>query len=266
MLTQQPPWRVFCILSRRIEARACHWPWAQTHIWAPGLLNGATYAIDRSQCASRFLADPTVCYWCDMDAAQESRQNAPGEPPVMDMLTGLHVQACGHYMHFGCCKRYTDSLRQSSLLSAPFEGMNLLCLDAGEFLCPICRRLANTLLPVCTSSVQTPSCPPPPPPELPTDVLSRALAALPLTPAPPPPALLSNDPSRDMCVEDFLARAWVGLTERSVWNTRRGGAVNAAASLPALERQQSAAPIATCVSVDHGGAQRVASRDGVARR
>jgi hypothetical protein len=153
-----------------------------------------------------------------MDAAQESH-HAP-EPPVMDVLTGLHVQACGHYMHFGCCKRYMDSLRQSSLLSAPFEGMNLLCLDAGEFLCPICRRLANTLLPV-GSSVQTPSCPPPSPPQLPSDVLSRALAALPL-PAPPPPAL-GNSPSRDVCVEDFLARAWVMLTERSVWSTQQGG-------------------------------------------
>jgi hypothetical protein len=132
--------------------------------------------------------------------------------PVLDVLTGVHVQACGHYMHFDCCRRYTDSLRQvrrqypinhldsiakravrvtvsggrrgalpahtdapflaaasahglrggvrvtqSALLRNLFEGRHLLCLDAGEFLCPICRRVANTLLPLCP-----PSLPPPP--------------------------------------------------------------------------------------------------------
>ncbi|KAK1864834.1 hypothetical protein I4F81_007372 [Pyropia yezoensis] len=44
--------------------------------------------------------------------------------------------------------RYAAALRASAAVDAPYEGRDVADLTAGEYLCPVCRRLANTLLPV----------------------------------------------------------------------------------------------------------------------
>uniref|UniRef100_A0A7I4DB25 E3 ubiquitin-protein ligase n=1 Tax=Physcomitrium patens TaxID=3218 RepID=A0A7I4DB25_PHYPA len=61
---------------------------------------------------------------------------------------GIHMSACGHAMHQECCDRYFSSLLQRSYSRALFEGVQIVDLDMGEFLCPVCRRLANAILPV----------------------------------------------------------------------------------------------------------------------
>ncbi|CAG9863571.1 unnamed protein product [Phyllotreta striolata] len=54
---------------------------------------------------------------------------------------GVHVQTCGHHLHLDCLNSYLSSLRtqQRQLTLSP---------ENGEYLCPLCRQLANSFLPL----------------------------------------------------------------------------------------------------------------------
>ena len=65
----------------------------------------------------------------------------------LDVLPGVHVGVCGHRVHTGCLDRYVSELRASYAAGRHFPGEYVLAVGAGEFLCPVCRRLANGLLP-----------------------------------------------------------------------------------------------------------------------
>ena len=78
--------------------------------------------------------------------------------------SGVHIQSCGHHMHYTCRKSYCDTLKQANRL--PRE--QPLDTESGEFICPVCRlvvtfqkrygpkfklafllrQLANSLLPI----------------------------------------------------------------------------------------------------------------------
>lgn len=53
---------------------------------------------------------------------------------------GVHVQSCGHHVHLSCHESYLKSL-------APTRPPNLN-IEHGEFSCPRCRQLANSVLPL----------------------------------------------------------------------------------------------------------------------
>jgi E3 ubiquitin-protein ligase UBR3 len=53
---------------------------------------------------------------------------------------GVHVQSCGHHVHLTCHESYLKSL-------APTRPQNLN-IEHGEFSCPRCRQLANSVLPL----------------------------------------------------------------------------------------------------------------------
>lgn len=55
-------------------------------------------------------------------------------------MGGVHVQSCGHYLHLDCHKAYITSLRS--------QQNNRQGLEQGEFACPLCRQMANSVLPV----------------------------------------------------------------------------------------------------------------------
>ncbi|KAH9567603.1 hypothetical protein CY35_03G035000 [Sphagnum magellanicum] len=59
-----------------------------------------------------------------------------------------HVACCGHQMHQACFESYHSSLVQRHCLGNSYEGKGIIDLNNGEIWCPICRRLANVLLPV----------------------------------------------------------------------------------------------------------------------
>ncbi|XP_024369767.1 E3 ubiquitin-protein ligase PRT6 isoform X2 [Physcomitrium patens] len=61
---------------------------------------------------------------------------------------GVYLSACGHAVHQDCRDRYFSSLLQRYHSRALFEGVQIVDPDLGEFLCPVCRRLANAVLPV----------------------------------------------------------------------------------------------------------------------
>ncbi|KAL3678070.1 hypothetical protein R1sor_021026 [Riccia sorocarpa] len=65
----------------------------------------------------------------------------------LDLHPTEHVRCCGHQMHQMCFQRYADSLIKRHCTRSPYEGKGIIDLEKMEFLCPICRRLANVLLP-----------------------------------------------------------------------------------------------------------------------
>jgi len=81
------------------------------------------------------------------NAGSSSKSPSVGSLSVADLLYstlaaargghGLHVRSCGHEVHMRCLSRCFGSLR--------LDGQ---ALEAGEFTCPVCRRIANMLLPV----------------------------------------------------------------------------------------------------------------------
>ncbi|XP_014668965.1 PREDICTED: E3 ubiquitin-protein ligase UBR3-like isoform X2 [Priapulus caudatus] len=56
---------------------------------------------------------------------------------------GVFVQTCGHHLHLDCLCSYIESLKNEHVHEAhrSFEP------DKGEYLCPLCRQLANGVLP-----------------------------------------------------------------------------------------------------------------------
>ncbi|KAG6540804.1 hypothetical protein Mapa_017828 [Marchantia paleacea] len=65
----------------------------------------------------------------------------------MHDTSGVYLSACGHAVHQECLDRYVSSLLQRYYSRALFEGVQIVDPDMGEFLCPVCRRLANSILP-----------------------------------------------------------------------------------------------------------------------
>ncbi|KAJ4704674.1 E3 ubiquitin-protein ligase PRT6-like [Melia azedarach] len=60
---------------------------------------------------------------------------------------GIHLSSCGHAVHQGCLDRYISSLKERYNRRIIFEGGHIVDPDQGEFLCPVCRQLANSVLP-----------------------------------------------------------------------------------------------------------------------
>ncbi|XP_060521351.1 E3 ubiquitin-protein ligase Ubr3 [Cylas formicarius] len=54
---------------------------------------------------------------------------------------GVHVQTCGHHLHLDCLNSYLTSLRSQ-------QRQQTLSPETGEYLCPLCRQLANSVLPL----------------------------------------------------------------------------------------------------------------------
>nr|XP_011466560.1 PREDICTED: E3 ubiquitin-protein ligase PRT6 [Fragaria vesca subsp. vesca] len=67
---------------------------------------------------------------------------------------GIYLSSCGHAVHQECLDRYLSSLKERYLRRIVFEGGHIVDPDKGEFLCPVCRRLANSVLPTLPSELQ----------------------------------------------------------------------------------------------------------------
>ncbi|XP_065349343.1 E3 ubiquitin-protein ligase Ubr3 [Cloeon dipterum] len=59
---------------------------------------------------------------------------------------GVHVLTCGHHIHVKCLREYLDSLKAST--NKPTN----LNIEKGEFACPLCRQLCNTVVPLAVES------------------------------------------------------------------------------------------------------------------
>ncbi|KAK7255821.1 hypothetical protein RIF29_29243 [Crotalaria pallida] len=94
---------------------------------------------------------------CNENASVESTTQHPAYdgfgPTDCD---GAHLSSCGHAVHQGCLDRYLSSLKERFVRRIVFEGGHIVDPDQGEFLCPVCRRLVNCVLPTLPGELQKP--------------------------------------------------------------------------------------------------------------
>ncbi|KAA8518905.1 hypothetical protein F0562_016321 [Nyssa sinensis] len=67
---------------------------------------------------------------------------------------GIYLSSCGHAVHQGCLDRYLSSLKERYMRRIVYEGGHIVDPDQGEFLCPVCRGLANSVLPALPGDSQ----------------------------------------------------------------------------------------------------------------
>ncbi|XP_078262328.1 E3 ubiquitin-protein ligase UBR1 [Rhinoraja longicauda] len=70
------------------------------------------------------------------------------DPIIMhpDLGCGTHVGSCGHVMHATCWQKYFEAVQNSTRNRVHVELS--FDLENGEFLCPLCKALCNTVIPV----------------------------------------------------------------------------------------------------------------------
>ena len=90
---------------------------------------------------------------------EEARGEQPRVSPHHLPVTrgcGPHVSTCGHAMHTTCYQKFFNILERKEQERNNTFGMRGLNVDVtdGEFLCPICERLSNTVLPLLPSVTQ----------------------------------------------------------------------------------------------------------------
>ncbi|KAG9413665.1 hypothetical protein AC1031_012895 [Aphanomyces cochlioides] len=66
--------------------------------------------------------------------------------PAFSTKVECHIRICGHSVHRSCMEAYLVALR------ATHNEERLLSREHEEFLCPVCRRLCNTLVPLTLST------------------------------------------------------------------------------------------------------------------
>ncbi|XP_069773436.1 E3 ubiquitin-protein ligase UBR1 isoform X2 [Narcine bancroftii] len=70
------------------------------------------------------------------------------DPIIMNpnLNCGTHVGSCGHVMHATCWQTYFEAVQNATRNRVHLE--MLFDLENGEFLCPLCKALCNTVIPV----------------------------------------------------------------------------------------------------------------------
>uniref|UniRef100_A0A915DHR2 E3 ubiquitin-protein ligase n=1 Tax=Ditylenchus dipsaci TaxID=166011 RepID=A0A915DHR2_9BILA len=67
----------------------------------------------------------------------------------ISMDEGVHISTCSHTMHSKCYNTFIDSLNARERSRPRQQSLNsrMINHEAGEFLCPLCKRLSNCALP-----------------------------------------------------------------------------------------------------------------------
>ncbi|PRP88998.1 e3 ubiquitin-protein ligase UBR1-like [Planoprotostelium fungivorum] len=76
---------------------------------------------------------------------------SPSISGPLNLFKGMYTntQHCGHVVHKDCLATYSSSLLGRLTQGNPFEGEGVIDIqDAHEFLCLMCRRIANSLTPI----------------------------------------------------------------------------------------------------------------------
>ncbi|XP_035982677.1 E3 ubiquitin-protein ligase UBR2 isoform X3 [Fundulus heteroclitus] len=66
-----------------------------------------------------------------------------------DLSVGTHTASCGHIMHAACWQRYFEAVTQKEQRRQQrLRGHTSYDVENGEFLCPLCECLSNTVIPL----------------------------------------------------------------------------------------------------------------------
>nr|XP_056707151.1 E3 ubiquitin-protein ligase UBR1 [Euleptes europaea] len=78
----------------------------------------------------------------------------PVDPLFMDidLSCGIHTGSCGHVMHAACWQKYFEAIQLNSRQRLHVE--QVFDLENGEYLCPLCKSLCNTVIPIIPLQIQ----------------------------------------------------------------------------------------------------------------
>ncbi|KAF7640710.1 hypothetical protein LDENG_00021130, partial [Lucifuga dentata] len=66
-----------------------------------------------------------------------------------DLSLGVHTASCGHVMHATCWQRYFEAVQlKEQRRQQRLRGHTSYDVENGEFLCPLCECLSNTVIPL----------------------------------------------------------------------------------------------------------------------
>ncbi|KAM7409154.1 hypothetical protein PAMA_002723 [Pampus argenteus] len=78
--------------------------------------------------------------------------NAEHHDPLFmhpDLSLGIHTASCGHIMHATCWQRYFEAVQlKEQRRQQRLRGHTSYDVENGEFLCPLCECLSNTVIPL----------------------------------------------------------------------------------------------------------------------
>ncbi|XP_023263400.1 E3 ubiquitin-protein ligase UBR2 [Seriola lalandi dorsalis] len=87
--------------------------------------------------------------------SKNRRRNLPDperhDPVFMhpDLSLGIHTASCGHIMHATCWQRYFEAVQlKEQRRQQRLRGHTSYDVENGEFLCPLCECLSNTVIPL----------------------------------------------------------------------------------------------------------------------
>ncbi|TRY57802.1 hypothetical protein DNTS_027640, partial [Danionella cerebrum] len=63
-----------------------------------------------------------------------------------DLAVGTHTGSCGHVMHAACWQKYFEAVQNTTRNRLHME--LIIDLENGEYLCPLCKSLCNTVIPL----------------------------------------------------------------------------------------------------------------------
>ncbi|XP_053127258.1 E3 ubiquitin-protein ligase UBR1 isoform X2 [Hemicordylus capensis] len=69
-----------------------------------------------------------------------------------DLSCGTHTGSCGHVMHAACWQKYFEAIQLNSRQRLHVE--QVFDLGNGEYLCPLCKSLCNTVIPMIPLQTQ----------------------------------------------------------------------------------------------------------------
>ncbi|XP_040916082.1 E3 ubiquitin-protein ligase UBR1 [Toxotes jaculatrix] len=78
-----------------------------------------------------------------------SRADGSGTYPLFmppDLAVGTHTGSCGHVMHATCWQKYFEAIQNTTRNRLHAE--LIIDLENGEYLCPLCKSLCNTVVPL----------------------------------------------------------------------------------------------------------------------
>ena len=82
--------------------------------------------------------------------APEKRMNPCIKPDVLpsDLYMAPHISSCGHVMHSGCFQHFLQDIVTSELQRSRMRQPQSYDVEKREFLCPMCRCLSNSTIPL----------------------------------------------------------------------------------------------------------------------
>uniref|UniRef100_A0A5S6Q1A5 E3 ubiquitin-protein ligase n=1 Tax=Trichuris muris TaxID=70415 RepID=A0A5S6Q1A5_TRIMR len=67
---------------------------------------------------------------------------------AMSFVSSVHLSTCGHTMHWDCWKAYFSGIAQQEQHQGTLWRSSITPTDPPEYLCPLCKRISNTVVPL----------------------------------------------------------------------------------------------------------------------